>query len=371
MRRQTLALLSSTLGTQRALEVFRFGPEGGPRVHIQAALHADETPAMLVAWTLKRELEALEQAGRLRAEVVLVPVANPIGLDQHVLGQFVGRFELEHGRNFNRGFATPRLDLDALAADLGDDGAANLRRLRRALQEALAAQAPRNEYESLQHHLYGLALQADLVLDLHCSLEACLHLYADAGARERIEALAAYLGAEATLLTGDSGGQSFDEAHSLLWTQLADAMQARGIALAPIPVAVTLEHRGQRDVDYEQSGQDARAILHYLTHLGWIAGEAPPLPPLPQAPTPLAGSEQFHAPRSGVLVYRSEVGARVAAGAPVFDVVDPLSGVCETVCSATAGVLYMRRATRFVRQGQPVARVTGARAQRTGKLIGD
>ncbi|MDD7960705.1 succinylglutamate desuccinylase/aspartoacylase family protein, partial [Klebsiella pneumoniae] len=68
--------------------------------YIQASLHADELPGMLTATLLLRRLAALEEAGQLRGEIVVVPVANPIGLAQQVMGDNLGRFELGSMKNF-------------------------------------------------------------------------------------------------------------------------------------------------------------------------------------------------------------------------------------------------------------------------------
>ena len=79
----------SHLGTERTLSVFRYG--AGPRkVYIQASLHADELPGMRTAWELKKRLTELEQQGQLNGVIELVPVANPIGLDQHLQGSHLG-----------------------------------------------------------------------------------------------------------------------------------------------------------------------------------------------------------------------------------------------------------------------------------------
>jgi predicted deacylase len=66
----------------------------GQKIYIQSSLHADETPAMLTTVLLKRRLLELQKQAALNAEIVLVPVANPVGLGQYVLGQFLGRFDL-------------------------------------------------------------------------------------------------------------------------------------------------------------------------------------------------------------------------------------------------------------------------------------
>ncbi len=76
MHHSTHDLLSPVPGITRQLHSFHFGPRSGGKVYIQASLHADELPGMLVAWHLKRRLVELEQQGRLQREIILVPVAN-------------------------------------------------------------------------------------------------------------------------------------------------------------------------------------------------------------------------------------------------------------------------------------------------------
>ena len=73
-------LISPAVGTARQITSFHYGPGGGRKAYVQSSVHADELPAMLVAWALRRRLAAFEAAGRIRGEIVVVPVANPIGL---------------------------------------------------------------------------------------------------------------------------------------------------------------------------------------------------------------------------------------------------------------------------------------------------
>ena len=221
MQIRTTPLLSPSIGTQRTLTSFHFGPaDSGRKIYLQAALHADETPAMLAAFVLKQRLAQLDAEGRLAAEIVLVPVSNPIGLNHHLLGQFIGRFDLASGRNFNRGFL-PLAEIAASARDLlGDDGAHNRAIVRECVGAALAEIAPRTEFDALQLALLKLSHDADVVIDLHCSLEAVMHVYTSDSAWPDVEPLARYLGAQVSLLAEDSGGHAFDDAHHLLWSRL-------------------------------------------------------------------------------------------------------------------------------------------------------
>ena len=85
-------LRGAPLLTQRQIVSFHYGPaDSGRKACFQASLHADELPGMLVAHHLRQRLHALEAAGRLRGEVVVVPVANPVGLAQSVLRTNHGR----------------------------------------------------------------------------------------------------------------------------------------------------------------------------------------------------------------------------------------------------------------------------------------
>lgn len=369
--RDILRLLPGADGTAHELCVDRFGPAGtGRKVYVQAGLHADEVPAMLVAACLKTRLRTLEEAGRLRAEYVVLSVANPVGLGQFVLGYPVGRFDLASGRNFNRGFPMLAAQIgDAVEGRLNGDPQHNRAVVREVWRELLDRTRPRNTFDDLQRTLLQLSLDADIVLDLHCSREAAMHVYTGDAIWNDVEPLARYLGAEASLLALDAGGQSFDEAHSLTWWQLQERFRGR----FPIPngcVSVTIEHRGQRDVSDVLADFDTQAILNYLAYAGMLDEPLEPLPPLRAPATPLAGSEQFYAPVAGVLLHRVDEGARVRAGDEMFVIVDALEGTRTAVHSSTSGVFYMRRDVRYVRAGDPLGRVTGEKVQRAGYLLG-
>ncbi|PRX36029.1 putative deacylase [Paraburkholderia sp. BL18I3N2] len=370
MNRQSIPLLSPAIGTHRELVSFHFGPaNSGQKIYIQSSLHADETPAMLTTVLLKRRLLELEKQGALNAEIVLVPVANPVGLGQYVLGQFLGRFDLGSGKNFNRHFLQFSKLVARAKETLGSDATENVRLVRQLIAEELANQKPLTEFESLQLALLKLSFDADVIIDLHCSLEAAMHLYTSEAAWPEFEPLSRYLGAQASLLATNSGGESFDETHSLLWRKLQQELPAD----KPVPngaIAVTVECRGQRDVSYEVAQHDADALVDYLVWRKAIKLDTKPLPELLSPATPLAGSEQFYAPVSGILIHRAKIGDTIRAGQALFDIVDPLTDETTSIASKTEGVFYMRRAIRFVTAGAPLGRVTGTRAFRTGVLLG-
>src|SRR4029077_7219864 len=92
-----------SLGTSRRLVVHRYGKSGArPKAYLQASLHADEIPPMLVQHHLIRLLDEADEAGAILGEIVVVPVANPIGSGQVINSALSGRRDSAVGLNFNR-----------------------------------------------------------------------------------------------------------------------------------------------------------------------------------------------------------------------------------------------------------------------------
>ncbi|HEY0836645.1 MAG TPA: succinylglutamate desuccinylase/aspartoacylase family protein [Azospirillum sp.] len=358
---EEIALPVARLGTRRALAVHRFGTLGArPKAYVQAALHADETPGMLVAHHLMRLLDD----ARVPGEVIVVPAANPIGLAQVVAGTHVGRHGLDGGGNFNRGFPDLVPHAEALLRGrLGPDAAANVPLVRDALRDAHAAHRPAGELGALRHALLGLALDADLVLDLHCDTESVMHLYTGDALWPDAADIAAELGCRAVLLARESGGRPFDESCSAPWWRLAERL-GDATPIPPACLAVTVELRGKADVEDALAAADAQALLRVLIRRGIVAGEAGPLPPPVCAATPLAGLDRLTAPASGVIAFRRRVGDAVRAGEVVADIVDPTAADPATartpVTAGADGLLMARSNLRFVGLGDLVASIAGA-----------
>jgi len=341
----------------------------GRKAYIQAALHADEVPAMLVAHFLKRELDRLDAEGRIGGEIVLVPAANPIGLSQVVQGMPFGRFDLGTGANFNRAFRHVAEDLkQVLAGRLGKDPAANIAAIRGEARALVARWEPADHTEVLKKTLLGMAIDADIVLDLHCDNEAVLHLYTGSALAARVEPLAVLLGARVMLLADASGGDPFDEACGRLWWDLA-AHFGPDIPIPPACAAITVELRGEMDVRYADAERDARALLQYLAREGIVDIPLERLPAPLCTPTPLAGVERLDAPQSGVLVFLKALGERVEAGEAVADIVNPVTGHTATVRASRDGLLFASTAHRHLLRGMHICKIAGTTPFRSGSLL--
>ncbi|MFC4351119.1 succinylglutamate desuccinylase/aspartoacylase family protein [Fodinicurvata halophila] len=371
-------LKGSPPGTQRELVLHRFGPaEADARAYIQASLHADEVPAMLVAQHLLELLKAADAQAAIKGRITVVPYANPLGLSQFVNGVHLGRYNLPGGGNYNR--LWPDLyDLirDELRGRLGPDANTNKQLIRQAMKQAVTTLQVHSELEHLKQLLAREACDADLVLDLHCDDDALMHLYLTPEHWPAGTDLAADLECRAVLLASDSGGGSFDEAFSTPWPRLADAFPEH-----PIPrdacFSATVELRGQADVDDTLAAEDARALYRELQRRGLVAGLPSPAKALQCEATALEACELAKSPASGILSYRKNLGERVAKGDVIADLVDPShygdTASRQEIRASTDGVLLTRRLHKYVRAGDNLAKIVGTEPlpERTGLLLED
>ena len=94
---------------------------------------------LLVAQHLLRHLEQLDQQNALKAEIFLVPFANPVGLRQKTFGHLVGRCDWHTGQNFNRHMAIDPQQVEvSLAPSFGSDAIENDRLMRLGLKHLVA-----------------------------------------------------------------------------------------------------------------------------------------------------------------------------------------------------------------------------------------
>ena len=370
---ETIALDAPSPGTTRELMVHRFGRGEGPKAYIQAAIHAGETPALLVAHHLLAALEDADVPG----EVVLVPFANPVGLAQRVQGRHLGRYDLDSGVNFNRDFPDLSEAVDeAVGEGLGSDARINVAIVREAMAEALAGLRLAREGSVLKAALLGLACDADIVLDLHCAQRALLHLFLDASLWPEGADLHADLGCSVTLLENGTGiGLAFDHACTVVWRTL----QARhpGSTISPACLAATVELRGFGDVDDAVAAVDAAAILRFLRRRGVVAGDPGPLPAPVGEAYPLEAVGFAEAPATGIVTFRVALGDRVRRGDTIAWITDPAARSAGearmAVTSPTDGLVYELADRRFLWRGETVCHVAGREpvAGQRANLLGD
>jgi predicted deacylase len=100
----TIPLLQLASGDRLALQVYRFrGAKPGKKAYLQSNLHGAEISGNEVihrAIGFLRELDASQLAG----EIWLVPVCNPLGVNQRSHHFSSGRYNIYDGKDWNRIF---------------------------------------------------------------------------------------------------------------------------------------------------------------------------------------------------------------------------------------------------------------------------
>lgn len=369
MQPHHIDLPSASPGSHTRLTTWRYGTGGGKKVYIQAALHADEWPGLLML----HHLHALLERATVRGEILIVPYANPIGMRQFLGGYQLGRFDFDYSGNFNRGYlnlaaaALPYLDRDTLNSQ---DPATQTRSIRAAFKQALDAWQPQLESEHLRKTLQQLSYDADYVLDVHCDAVACAHAFVNQRHQATGEALARSLNLEVLLLEDDPGVIAFDEACASPWWRLERALD---LTLPYACFATTLELRGERDVSDALAQADAEGILRFLHHLGVVVSDiecTTSQPPTDPIATPLTGVDRILAPQTGLLSFKVRPGDRVQRGDVVATLIDldHPNAAAQALTTATDGIVYALGRNHLVRPGHVVVQVAGKQPISDGSL---
>ena len=357
-RKSIINLGEDRTGARREIEVLSFGdPEARPKAYVQTALHADELPGMLV---MRRLIEALSQhaeRGEIIGEIVIIPVANPIGLAQ-VQGDYMqGRVERGTNRNFNRGFPDlAQLIIKKIEPKLGQDPASNIAVIRKAMVKALSKIDPVDAFEKMQLALITNACDADIVLDLHADNQALVHLYTGKKLWPDAADLAAEIDARAVLLCDYAGDAPFDEACGGPWWVLPEMLPS--FPIPPACLSATVELRSNNDVSGDLARRDANAILRFLMRRGCLKGEAGTLPRLLGDAIPIDEMHRLTASIEGVIDYKLKLGDMVRKGDVIAEVI-PARGEVETIASPINGLLFARHDQTWAWPGKTIGKIAG------------
>ena len=360
---QQYILPAASLGNARTLTAIHYGnPNAGRKAYIQAGLHADEAPGFVVMHHLIDLFDQADAENKIEGHIMLVPVANPIGVSQWRDEALHGRFDFFNNINFNRQYPDFTAQIAEQIKDrLGSTPEVNVALIRKTAGKILASISPPDEAAALKHQQLLLSFDADIVLDLHCDYQALMHVYLGTPLWPEARDLVAQLGAEVILLAADSGVTPYDEACSRIWWQLAKKFPDHPIPSACL--AATVELRGMADVSHAQAQQDARNIFWFFQRRGFIKGAAPELPPLRNEATPLRAVEHLKATVPGVVVFLKAPGDRVAKGEVVAEIINPVAegsqGRITPVKSAVSGIVFSINTDRYARPGRILAKIAG------------
>lgn len=361
--RKTAKLTGDAPGSVAELTWYVVGPKDAPeKVHLQAALHADEHPGTMVLHHLLPMLRQADDRGMLRARFTVMPIVNPLGLQSFSFDRHIGRYDTRTGINFNRRwpdlFALVRTQI---SGRLKDDEAFNVALIRKAVAQWIDAQQPRTAAEELRLIILREAHDAEFILDLHCDSDSLPYIYTSPELMPELQDLADWMGAAATLTAADSGGGSFDEVLPQLYRKVAQTNPGK-----PVPMAsatATLEYRGQADVFDTFGADDARRLWGFLCGRNLIDADPGTRPPPMPGGTPFEATEIIRVDRPGLVAYRVELGERLTRGQPVADLIaldGPEAFMSRTpIVAGTDGFVLSRETAKYVTRGAGIMKIVG------------
>ncbi|UJW87130.1 succinylglutamate desuccinylase/aspartoacylase family protein [Devosia sp. SL43] len=371
-------LIGDTPGTTTALHWFTAGPTDSPvRVHLQAALHADEQPGTMALHHLLPRLRDADAAGQLRAHFTIFPSVNPLGLATYSLRHHIGRYDIETGINYNRRWPDlyPLISA-AISGKLTDDPHANVATIRAAAAAWIDSQRPGSAIQQLRLLVLKSAAASDIVLDLHCDDDSLKHIFTSPELMPRLQDLADWMGVAATLTAEDSGGGSFDEVLPSLFRKAQ--LDNPGYPIPAAAETATLEYRGRADSFDALGREDATGLFGFFASRGLIAADPGPLPQPAPGPTPFEATEVLRVDAPGLLAYRVELGDRVVKDQPIADLIamdGPEAFMARRpILAGTDGFVLSRVSGKYVKRGAGIAKIVGTQvlpARAGGYLLED
>lgn len=267
LTKEHISVASNASGRKMHVPVYRFkGVETGPKVYIQSSIHGAEVQGNVVIYHLIEFLKS----NPIRGEIILVPNCNPVGTNIKSGEYTLGRFDPVNGQNWNRGYFYQESLVDdfveSLTGELSIEEIKPLfnQRIKQAIDTQLNKPWGIGLASRLNLQLQSLALDADIVIDLHNGPVATRHIYVP----EYAEASARYFNIPHIIFIPNQFNGALDEASFCHWWTLTERLSKKFPNkkwLTPVE-AFTLEMGSQEVIDFTSGQDDANGIITYLNY---------------------------------------------------------------------------------------------------------
>lgn len=349
MKTERIEFAGDVPGIHIDLRVLRFegSDAAAPSAYLQSSLHGAELPGQAALHFLVPMLQKAANEGRIRGQITIVPQANPVASNQWQSHQHLGRFEFFSGVNFNRNFPLLK-DFDTSGLPKPDAPIAIDKRIKAAL--------------------ITLALEHEIVLDLHCDDESENYLYVFEDYAQDLRDLATALRSTAILAGDSTVSAAFEEAciNPVLHMKPEERdMRRRAVT--------TVEFRGLNDVDPATGLSDAEGLYRFLVHRGVVHDPASTLgEPFSGPVATFSHVEMIRAPKGGMVLYHVKLGDRVSKGdllATIVTLPGEVSGDIE-LRAPQSGHVLTHRSLRYLRRGDDVMKLIGDKPSEQEKPAG-
>lgn len=369
IEKDLVTLNQDIAGQAIGIPVYRISDDNNeldvPTVYVQSAVHAAEMQGSAVILKLIEKLKSLQ----LKAQFVLVPNCNPFGRTQRAGEYLQGRFDASTGNNWNRFYHYSQDDVKAFAMQLSTEQLLQIAQgeeseviaefkvyLNTKLSEKLNSDWGINTAQYLNTTLQTLAVEADLVLDLHTGPSSTRHIYAP----EFLAESAKLFNIENIISIPPKFAGALDEASFAPWCTLAELLAERGIEFNHRVDAFTVELGSQENICLEQAEDDTKGILNYLQQAGYVDGFEP-IQLNAITTTPLAQYRTLFSKYAGMVEYVAKAGDKVKEGQVLARVLNSLEfengNAVTEVLSPANGTIILHYPSAAVQVGTQLYKI--------------
>ncbi|MGK7930516.1 MAG: succinylglutamate desuccinylase/aspartoacylase family protein [Microcystaceae cyanobacterium] len=366
---KTHDLITLASGDRLGLQSYHFqGNDSDKKAYIQANLHGSEIVGNAVIYQLIEFLAQLNPE-QLNGEIVLVPVCNPIAVNQRSHFFSSGRYNPYDGKDWNRIFWDYEKEQDNLHDFIKTQ--INLPVLE--IQKnylALILQAFENKHkqkdqakglslkELYRYQLQALSLDANYVIDIHSSSNQCIdYLYCF----HHRENSAPYFGLDYGILMREYDGDAFDEAFMKPWLALERQLAKMKVNLQFDVEAWTLELGSGMVMNPDSVKKGIEGIKNYLAYKGMLSTEKLTSPIKEITFFRRSQMQRYYAPTGGMIQQRLPLYHPVAKGDRLYQLLcfnkEEQPPTVKDIYVEEDGFIFDRSINHAVNQGEYVLTV--------------
>jgi len=364
----TIPLFQLASGDILSLQVYKFiGAKPGKKVYIQSNLHGAEIVGNAVIYQLIDFFMTLDNT-QILGEIWLVPVCNPLAVNQKTHNFSTGRFNIYDGKDWNRifwdyekeyddikEFASSQLGLDI--DTIKDNFSQKIKTRFDSLLEKINAPSSVKLTDKYRYKLQSLCLDADYVIDLHSHTgEGIEYLYYF---RNREDSINLFLLNHA-ILFDKYDDDAFDESFIKPWLALEDALlKLSGEKIRFDKEAWTLELGTGMQINPDSVTKGGRGIKNYLSQKGILEiQEFTQLETISHQTNfrLLSQIKKYWSPVGGMILSKAVLGTSVKEGDLLYQVMTfNKTGELPTIINVyaeTTGLVYDTSINNSVNEGE-------------------
>ncbi|MFN7413447.1 MAG: succinylglutamate desuccinylase/aspartoacylase family protein [Dolichospermum sp.] len=328
----TVPLFQLASGEFLSLQVYKFiGAKSGKKVYIQSNLHGAEIVGNAVIYQIIDFLTTLNNT-QIIGEIWLVPVCNPLAVNQRTHNFSTGRFNVYDSQNWNRIFwdyekkhddieefarSQIGLDIDTIKYNFSQ----KIQTSFDSLLDKINAPSSVQLTDKYRYRLQSLYLDADYVIDLHSHTgEGIEYLYYF---RNREDSANLFL-LNYSILFDEYDGDAFDESFIKPWLALEKTLlKLTGQKMIFDKEAWTLELGTGMQMNADSVSKGVRGIKNYLTQKSILE-----IQDLTQSKTishqtnfrSLSQLKKYWSPVGGMILSKAALGTSVNQGDLLYQV---------------------------------------------------